>query len=113
MTTLVNKVLLMAGLAGLSAGAGTAAVAADQGQALPSITLHYSNDALATDDGLKTFYHRLLRAAEKVCPPSPSDPYIVSDAVRECREQAVANAVTKINNSRLAAMVPHSTVKGT
>ena len=112
MTTLVNKVLLLAGLAGLSAGAGTAAVAADNGPAPPSVVLRYSSDALATDDGLKVFYHRLVKAAEMVCPPPPGE-HFVTDAVRECREQAVANAVTKINNSRLAAMVPHSTVKGT
>ena len=112
MTTLVNKVLLMAGLAGLSAAAGTVAVADDR-EAPPSVVLHYSNEALATDDGLRIFYHRLLRAAEKVCPTSPGDPLLITDAVRECREQAVANAVAKINNSRLAALVPHSSVKGT
>jgi UrcA family protein len=112
MTTLVNKVLLMAGFAGLSAAAGTTAFAHDIGPEPPSVVLHYSNEALATDDGLRHFYNRLVRAAEKVCPLS-GDPFIISDAVRECRQQAVANAVTKINNSRLAAMVPHSTVKGT
>ena len=112
MTKLVTKVLLIGGLAGFGAAAGTAALAADQDRAPPSVVLRYSNDALATDDGLHIFYRRLLRAAEMVCPPSPGS-YIIDDAVRGCREQAVANAVAKINNSRLAAMVPHSSVKGT
>jgi UrcA family protein len=111
MTTLVNKVLLMGGLAGLSAAAGTAAVAADQ-TAAPSIVLHYSNDSLSTDEGVLVFYHRLVRAAERVCPAA--DKVLVSDAEHACREQAIARAVEKINNSKLAALAPtHGSVKGT
>jgi UrcA family protein len=105
MINVATKVLLIGGLAGLAMT--TAAVAADRDPA-PSIVLHYSNDALATDDGVKIFYHRLLRAAEKVCPPEAANPLLVSDAVHACREQAVAAVVAKMNNSRLAALVPQS-----
>ena len=109
MTKLVTKVLLIGGLAGLSAAAGTAAVAADQA---PSVVLHYSNDSLSTDEGVLVFYHRLVRAAERVCPAA--DKMLVSDAERACREQAIARVVEKVNNSRLAALAPtHGAVKGT
>ena len=110
MSMLATKVLLIGGLAGMAAT--TAALAADP-DVPPSIVLHYSNDSLATDDGLKIFYHRLVRAAEKVCPHEPGNLFL-SEPVRACREQAIANVVAKVNNSRLAAMAPtRSPAKGT
>jgi UrcA family protein len=112
MTKIATKVLLIGGLAGFSIAAGTAAIAADRDPA-PSVVLHYSNDALSTDEGVLVFYHRLVRAAEKVCPTAPGS-LLVSDAARACREQAIAKVVEKMNNSKLAALAPsHGPVKGT
>jgi UrcA family protein len=109
MIKLATKVLLMGGLAGLGLTAGTAAVADDQA---PNVVLHYSNDSLSSDEGVLIFYHRLVRAAERVCPSI--DKVLVSDAERACREQAIAKVVEKINNSKLAALAPsHGPVKGT
>jgi UrcA family protein len=110
MIKVATKVLLIGGLAGLSLG--TAAVAADHDSPAPSIVLHYNNDALSTDEGVLVFYHRLVRAAERVCPAT--DRVLVSDAERACREQAIAKVVEKMNNSKLAALAPsHGPVKGT
>jgi UrcA family protein len=107
MTHLATKVLLIGAFAGMAA---TAAVAADQ--VPPSVVLHYNNDALNTDEGVLVFYHRLVRAAERVCPSA--DRVLVSDAEKACREQAIASVVQKLNNSRLAALAPsHGPVKGT
>jgi UrcA family protein len=109
MSILATKVLLIGGLAGVAAMTG--AVAADRDPA-PSVVLHYNNDALSTDDGLKIFYHRVLRAAEKVCPDDPAN--LASDAVHACRAQAVAQVVAKMNNSRLAALAStHTPARGT
>jgi UrcA family protein len=109
MIKVATKVLLIGGLAGLSLA--TAAVAADHDPA-PSVVLHYNNDSLSTDEGVLIFYHRLLKAAERVCPAT--DRVLVSDAERACREQAIAKVVEKLNNSKLAALAPsHGPVKGT
>jgi UrcA family protein len=111
MIKIATKVMLIGSIAGFSMAAGTAALAADRDPA-PSIVLHYSNDALSTDQGVLAFYHRLVKAAEKVCPTA--DRLLVSDAERACREQAIARVVEKMNNSKLAALAPsHGTVKGT
>jgi UrcA family protein len=83
---------------GFAAAAGAAPAESD----VPSLAIHYNNDALATDEGARALYHRIVRAAEQVCPPS--DARLVPVAVRECRQQAIAGAVDKVHNQRLAAV---------
>ena len=53
--------------------------------------------------GRQALYRRLVNAAVEVCPQYGS-PRFVTDAVRHCREQAIANAVFKIDNPRLVAV---------
>jgi UrcA family protein len=48
-------------------------------------------------------YRRLARAAEEVC-PSPTNPRLLNPAIAKCREDAIAGAVNKIHNQRLAAV---------
>jgi hypothetical protein len=55
-------------------------------------------------------YHQLLVAAEKVCPQTLGR--LPSEAVVECRKQAVAGAVEKIHNTRLAALSSGNTKIG-
>ncbi|HEY2677076.1 MAG TPA: UrcA family protein [Steroidobacteraceae bacterium] len=97
MTNLATKILLLGAFAGFAAAAGAAPAESDA----PSLAVHYSSDALATDDGARALYHRIARAAEQLC---PSDARLVPTAVRECRQQAIAGAVDKIHNQRLAAV---------
>ncbi len=98
MISLATKVLLMGALTGLAAAAGASPADSDA----PSLVVHYSSDALATDSGARALYHRIARAAEEVCPAA--DSHLIPEAVRECRAHAIAGAVDKIHNQRLAAV---------
>jgi len=102
MTKLATKMLLLGGLAGLAAAGGAAASPASSDA--PTLVVRYSADALATDTGARTLYRRLARAAEQVCPAQPSVSRLVPEQVVTCRKQAIADAVNKIHNQRLAAV---------
>ena len=67
----------------------------------PSVT---ARRASRRSKGAKALYRRLVNAAAEVCPQYGGNPHFVTGAVRHCREQAIANAVFKINNPRLAAV---------
>ena len=100
MTRLTTTMLLLGGLAGLgvaaTAGASTAQIDA------PSVVVRYRSDALATDNGTRVLYRQLAQAAEQVCPISSTR--IVSELVLTCQQEALAGAVAKIHNQRLAAL---------
>jgi UrcA family protein len=99
MTRLATKMLLLGGLAGLAAGAAQASAEPIEA---PSLVVRYSHDMLATDSGARAVYRRIEKAAEQVCPNEPSFARLTSPVVIKCRAQAVADAVNKIHNERLA-----------
>jgi UrcA family protein len=110
MTKLATKILLLGGLAGLAAagaagaaGAAAAAGASPVSNDAPALVVRFSADMLATDSGARALYRRLAQAAEQVC-PQPSETRLVREVVVKCREQAIAGAVDKIHNQRLAAI---------
>jgi UrcA family protein len=106
----VTLMMIICGMVGaVSAGAVSAATTGDE---VPTMTVRYSPSSLETDQGAKALYRRLLNAAVDVCPQYGGNPHWVSDAVRHCREQAIANAVFKINNPRLAAVHATSAKNG-
>jgi UrcA family protein len=92
--------LLLGGLAGLAAG--TAAAGTVVGE-IPVLTVRYNADMLQTDSGARALYHRLARAAEQVC-PNTSYSLLINQVVLKCRQEAIAGAVDKIHNQRLAAV---------
>jgi UrcA family protein len=100
MNRLSTKMLLLGGLAGLAAAG--AAGASPQSVDAPSLIVHYSHDMLATEGGARAVYHRIEKAAEQVCPNEPSFARLTSPVVIKCRAQAIADAVNKIHNERLA-----------
>ena len=101
MTKLATKVLLLGGLAGLAAAA--AAGASPANGEIPTQVVRYSAQMLDTDSGAQAVYHRLAKAAERVC-PNDSYSLLVNSSVQKCREQALSAAVNKIHNQRLAAV---------
>jgi UrcA family protein len=102
MTRLAIKILLLGGFAGIAA-AGAAGASPASSDA-PALTVRFNSEMLATDSGARALYRRLARAAEQVCPPQPSSSRLIPVAVANCREQAIAGAVNKIHNQRLAAV---------
>jgi UrcA family protein len=91
-------------LCGIVSAAGIgAAGAAVQEDGAPSIVVKYNPDNLLTDGGARVVYKKIVTAAVQVC-PTRVDSFMPSEAVRQCRAQAIARAVLKINNPKLAAI---------
>ena len=94
--------LLLGSLAGaMAAGAASAAGTANDA---PAVTVKYSQESLATDDGVSILYRRIRFAATKVCPDGPIGDLEAQYRVAQCRDQAVAVAIRQIGNSQLAAL---------
>jgi UrcA family protein len=105
----IALMMLVCGIAGAaSVGAANAATDAD---AL-STTVRFNADNLATDNGAKQLYQHIVNAAAVVCPQDAGHPHWVSTLVQECRRQAVARAVMKINNPKLVAVYTTSSKNG-
>lgn len=99
-------------LAGLVvAGTATAAapVTVTKGGTLTT-TVRYADLDLTTDEGVKALYRRLRAAAERVCRPLDSPVLSSRRPWRECYDTAMTNAVTGIDNERLATL--HGGAKG-
>jgi len=108
MNRLATKMMLLGGFVGLAA-AGVAAASPTSFDA-PAIAVRYNPDMLATDSGARALYHRLAAAAADVCPQS-TESRIISPKVMRCRNEAIAAAVSKIHNQRLAAVHAAATSK--
>ncbi|HEX3912734.1 MAG TPA: UrcA family protein [Steroidobacteraceae bacterium] len=105
MTRFTNKMLL-AGALGCVTAAGAAFASP---VSAPRKAVFYDSAALQTDAGARALYSRIVRAAAEVCPNDFS--LLATRLVRECREQAIANAVGKIHNERLAELHAAATEK--
>jgi UrcA family protein len=93
--------LLVGSLAGvIAAGAANANPDSDA----PSVVVKYSEQSLASDAGVGDLYRRIKVAARQVCPSADIRDLSGSRLVEQCRDQAVARAIRKIDNSRLAAL---------
>lgn len=103
------SLLLLGSLAGVVA-LGTAS-AADI-DAAPSLVVKYSQQSLATDDGVQDLYRRITLAARKVCPEISVRDLSARRQVEQCRDAAVARAIRRIDNSRLAAVYATHTKNG-
>jgi UrcA family protein len=107
-----HKITLMMVLCGaLGAAASGAANSAPIADDVPRMTLRFSPDSLATDTGARNLYHRIVRAAQEVCPIAPGT-HLVTAAVAECRAQSMARAVREIGNPWLAALLPENSNHG-
>jgi UrcA family protein len=85
----------------MAAGAASAASPDDN---VPTVVVKYSEQSLATDAGVYTLYRRITSAAKQVCPDASIRNFSVQRQVEQCRDQAIARAIQKIDNSRLAAL---------
>jgi UrcA family protein len=109
MTSLATKLLLAGGFAVAAAGA---AVASPTDSEVPSVVIHYTTASLATDSGVQALYRRIEMAAEKVCFNEPAGTRLPNQAVLKCRKDAVAGAVERVHNLRLATLYAAHTKSG-
>jgi UrcA family protein len=84
-------------------GVGTAC-AADTDSDVPSVVVKYDEHSLNTDSGVKHLYSQIVRAANQVCPVSSTRDLVVQRRIADCRNQAIARAIRKVDNSQLAAL---------
>jgi UrcA family protein len=109
MTSVATKLLLVGGFA---VAAASAAVASPTDSDVPSVVIHYTTASLASDSGVQALYRRIEMAAEKVCVIEPAGTRLPNQAVLKCRRDAVAGAVEKVHNTRLAAIYAARTKSG-
>ncbi|HUL45721.1 MAG TPA: UrcA family protein [Steroidobacteraceae bacterium] len=72
--------------------------------AAPSATVHYSALDLSTEQGSRALYGRIVSAAYRVCLPDDIRDLHAMDQARECRRQAIAQAVRDVNSPMLASV---------
>jgi UrcA family protein len=94
--------LVLGTFAGVMA-AGAASAASPESD-VPTVLVHYSEQSLATDEGVKVLYRRIVAAAKEVCPESPTRNLNQQMRVEQCRSDAIVRAVRQVDNSRLAAL---------
>jgi UrcA family protein len=102
--------LVLGSLAGTMA-AGVAS-AANPPSDVPSVVVKYDAASLATDRGVNDLYRRITSAARKVCPDASFRDLGAQRQAQECRNQAVARAVSQIDNSQLAALYASQSKNG-
>jgi UrcA family protein len=94
--------LVLGTFAGVMA-AGAAGAASPESD-VPRVVVHYSEQSLATDEGVKVLYRRIVAAANEVCPESSTRNLNQQMRVEQCRRDAIVRAVRQVDNSRLAAL---------
>jgi UrcA family protein len=99
----MRLMMILCGLASAGAGVAGAATLGDGAQdAAPKLAIRYAPQQLATDEGARALYRRLVSAAEEVCPGPVTGSHLLSTSALRCRDQAVASAVRQVNSERLA-----------
>ena len=80
------------------------ALAGPVDDAIPGITVSYGDLDLSSPAGAQVLYQRIKGAARTVCAPLESKQLKVQALWRACFEEAVANAVSKVDRPMLTAV---------
>lgn len=104
------------GVAALCAGTLPAAAHAndkDKGSLIEgqSTVVKFADLNLQNPEGVKALYRRIQHAASKVCWDAQDIHVLTDTSRRECVEQAVARAVSDVNNRYLTALYTRKTNK--
>jgi len=85
---------------------GVATAGAATNSDVPSVVVKYDEQSLSTDRGVKDLYAKIVRASRQVCPNAGDSirDLRLQALIKECRDQAVARAIAKIDNAQLAAL---------
>ena len=94
--------LLLGSIAGIMAAGGASAARLDSDA--PSVVVKYSEQSLATDDGVDALYRQITAAARQVCPDAWTRDWGLKAQAQRCRNEAIARAIRQIDSSRLAAL---------
>lgn len=94
--------VVLLGSAGL-AHAGEGRQARDLDEA-PSTEVYYGDLNLATEEGSRVLYSRIVKAAYRVCPLRSSADLSKAALGRQCAAQAIERAVRDVGNEKVAAL---------
>ena len=99
-----SRNLIVATVACVLAAGGAFAAASPAATATTAVTVRYGDLNLSNPEGAAALYARLRSAARKVC--GTADPRELSayDAVKQCYELALADAVERIDQARLVTL---------
>ncbi|HEV2284987.1 MAG TPA: UrcA family protein [Steroidobacteraceae bacterium] len=92
--------LIAACVAVSAAGSARAAAVADA----PALKVRYADLNLATEQGSRALYGRIVAAAQQVCAPEDIRDLRAVAAARSCREQAITQAVRDVHSPMLASV---------
>jgi UrcA family protein len=87
----------------IAAAAGVASAAGTPTE-VPSVVVRFTDLDLGTDQGVRSLYSRIARAAHVVCPDAPIRDLNAAAQSRACQQQAIARAVREVNTPLLAAV---------
>jgi UrcA family protein len=88
----------------ITAAAAGNACAAGTATEVPSVVVRFADLDLATDQGVRSLYARIARAAHAVCPDARIRDLNAASQSRACQQQAIARAVREVNTPLLAAV---------
>ena len=95
-----------------AAALGSSAVASADGAGGFETNVYFTAHDLASEQGIRALYRRIVAAAEEVCPGSDSLYPDVVNKSKECQRAAIARAIGQIGSARLAALDAQA-VRGT
>ena len=97
---------LASGILGACALAFAAMAAANDGLGTPKVSIRYGDLNLATSQGAKVLYERIIAASYAVCRSFGRDANDNADpfALEACRKKIIAGAVSKIGKPKLYAL---------
>jgi UrcA family protein len=101
----IRRTLAVGIVSACALGFGTITAAADE-LGVPKANIRYSDLNLATPQGAKVLYERIISASYAVCQSFGRDRNDNADpsALQACRKKIVADAVTKIGRPALYAV---------
>jgi UrcA family protein len=70
----------------------------------PQAIVKYADLDIESDAGALALYRRIASAAHEVCPDNGTRDLRRWQAARECRDQAMARAISQVGSVRLAAI---------
>jgi UrcA family protein len=97
------RVAMLVGSIITAAAAGVASAAGNPPE-VPSVVVRFTDLDLGTDQGVRSLYSRIARAAHVVCPDAPIRDLNAAAQSRACQQQAIARAVREVNTPLLAAV---------
>jgi UrcA family protein len=108
-----SRCTLAAGIVGACALGFAAMAAANDALGAPKVSIRYGDLNLATSQGAKVLYERIIIASYAVCQSSGRDANDNANpfALEACRKKIIAEAVSKIGKPTLYALYNAKKVK--